>query len=141
MKYPYGSIPFRSPHALQEVADILSKEMAGGIPFGGREEMIWGDIPALYLGRGLLGLRVELGGWPGEQGYELRILPRTAVTSQMSDTELGEFVSELSKRIRKDHGGEDVTYDATVTGKWESVDLSPFFSHMIFQIDRLDAKR
>ncbi len=137
MLFPYATVRFHTDKPLEEVSHIISRGMLGGISFGGRERTIWGDIPAVYSSHTLWGLRVELGGYPGPQGYELRITPDEAAIPPMSPVELDEFIREECKRLRKEVGHQEIQYDASVTSKWQSVDLSEYLRFVMESIQEL----
>ncbi|PWV56387.1 hypothetical protein [Chitinophaga sp. S165] len=66
MKHPgvteiYGSAAMRTHLSLEELAEIISKQLFGGIPFGGKDRSIWEEIPAVYIETPVLGSLVILG--------------------------------------------------------------------------------
>ncbi len=74
LKCPQAYVDFTHADALSVLASKLSERLFGGIPFEGENEGIWDEVPALRLSRDILGLRVEIGGRPGDQGgYTLQV--------------------------------------------------------------------
>jgi hypothetical protein len=70
--YPMALVRIRTAQALEQVGEILSKRLFGGIPFGPDESGSFEEVPALRLQNDLLGLRVALHGHPGLYILELR---------------------------------------------------------------------
>lgn len=75
MTHPECNLFFFSERSLEEVAEIVSAKLLGGIPFIGMEEFIYDEVPAVYAELDVLGLRIILAGYPGE-GYQLDMYPR-----------------------------------------------------------------
>ncbi len=74
LKYLQAYVDFTHADALSVLASKLSERLFGGIQFEGENEGIWDEVPALRLSRDILGLRVEIGGCPGDQGgYTLQV--------------------------------------------------------------------
>lgn len=65
-----AGINFESKLNLEEVANLLSKCLAGGAAFGGKEDNIHDEIPCVYI-KNFLGGRLVLDGGPGSEGYNL----------------------------------------------------------------------
>ncbi len=66
MKYPdinalYGSCAMRTNLSLEQLAKIISDKVFGGVPFGGKDQHIWEEIPAVYIRSSILGLQIILG--------------------------------------------------------------------------------
>lgn len=55
---------------IKSLGRVISEKLAGGLPFRGLEEHIRDEIPAIYINN-LLGCRLILQGFPGEDGYNL----------------------------------------------------------------------
>ena len=87
-------VQINSEKNLEEVASLVSQNLLGGVPFVGKDEYIYDEVPAIYAKRHVLGLRVILQGYGGEDGYLLEILPKVFQTD-----------GEMS--------GENVTVDIT----------------------------
>ena len=76
LKHLSGFVDFEHPAPLLELASVLSVCLFAGIAFVGGDEGNWDEVPALRLENDFLGLRVELGGEPGEAGgYTLQVQP------------------------------------------------------------------
>jgi hypothetical protein len=54
----------------ESLGRIISAHLIGGLPFGGLDEDIRDEIPAVYT-QPILGCRLVLLGYPGEAGYTL----------------------------------------------------------------------
>lgn len=57
---------------IELLGQIISAQIAGGVPFRGLDEYICDEIPAIYI-RNILGCRLILLGYPGEAGYNLKL--------------------------------------------------------------------
>jgi hypothetical protein len=57
----FGSCAMSTNLSLEEVAGIISDELFGGRPFGGKERSIWEEIPAVYIEVPIFGFLVVLG--------------------------------------------------------------------------------
>jgi hypothetical protein len=76
--YITGGVKFRSDLTLEEVGEILSRELFGGLPFGGKDESIHEEIPAIFIEPTILGLQIILDGYNEEdedQTFLLSIRP------------------------------------------------------------------
>lgn len=60
MELLQAAVAFESDYGLEEIADILSKRMFGGIPFGGLSECIHEEVPAVFIREALMGMQVIL---------------------------------------------------------------------------------
>jgi hypothetical protein len=97
-----------SEKSLEEVAEILSAKLIAGIPFVGRDEFIYDEIPAVYAERDVLGLRIILQGFGGEDGYQLEIRPRDYPSenkpldlTRTSRVDITDFIGFLLKDIKE----------------------------------------
>ncbi len=76
---PYftGFAYFQSELSLEEAAKIISDRILGGAKFGGADEDIHEEIPAVYVSETILGFNIVLDGYSGflpEQRFELSIV-------------------------------------------------------------------
>lgn len=55
-------ICFKSDLDIQDVGEILSNYLLGGLKFGGLEECIHEEIPAIYIDCAIMGLQIILDG-------------------------------------------------------------------------------
>lgn len=106
MPYLVCSLVFLSEKSLEEVAAIISAKLIGGIPFVGRDEHIYDEIPAVYAEHDVLGLRLILQGFGGEEGYQLEIKPRRyplgnepADLRQESRVDMTEYIAFLFRDV------------------------------------------
>jgi hypothetical protein len=58
---------------IETLGKLISEKLAGGLPFGGLEEYIRDEVPAVYINN-ILGCRLILLGFPGELGYNLELV-------------------------------------------------------------------
>jgi hypothetical protein len=75
MIYLVCNLPIWSNKSLEEVAEIVSSRVLAGIPFIGRDEYIYDEVPAIYAKQNPLGLRIILQGHGGQHGYTLTMHP------------------------------------------------------------------
>lgn len=66
-------LSIKSELDILSLGKVIGERMAGGLTFGGLEEYIRDEIPAVYINN-LLGCRLILSGFPGDQGYNLELL-------------------------------------------------------------------
>lgn len=73
-KYPYFtcSLVIFSKEDIVGVAKIISDKLVGGIPFGGLEDYIYEEVPAVYIHENILGFELVIQGHGGESGYIFR---------------------------------------------------------------------
>ncbi|MDQ0227740.1 hypothetical protein [Metabacillus niabensis] len=76
-KYPYFtcSLVIFSEEDIFGVAKIISEKLVGGIPFGGLEDYIYEEVPAVYINENILGFELVIQGYGGEDGYILELHP------------------------------------------------------------------
>ncbi|MCP3778977.1 hypothetical protein [Paenibacillus sp. MZ03-122A] len=76
-KYPYFtcSLPIESEEDIFGVAKIISDKLVGGIPFGGLEDYIYEEVPAVYINANILGFELVIQGYGGDGGYLLEVNP------------------------------------------------------------------
>ncbi|MFN8712951.1 MAG: hypothetical protein ACK5Z2_08865 [Bacteroidota bacterium] len=80
----HGSVPFQSNLSITEVGDLISKKVFPDMSFGGLEENIYDEVPAIYIKDNPLGLLIVLQGYQGTTeglGYSLNITPNFNPTS------------------------------------------------------------
>lgn len=90
-------ILINSEKSLEDVASLVSENLLGGIPFVGKEEYIYDEVPAIYAKHDVFGLRVILQGYGGEDGYLLEVHPKAFQTeyetsSDITTVDLTEFI-------------------------------------------------
>ncbi len=71
--YPYVQIRIEGRDSLEEVAEVLSDSLFGGIPFGDKDLGLFEEVPGLRLSKKILGLFVGLHGFDGN--YTLIMQP------------------------------------------------------------------
>ncbi|NPC91687.1 hypothetical protein HOO54_05400 [Bacillus sp. WMMC1349] len=74
-KFPYFKclLPIKSNKDIHEVAKIISDKLFGGLPFGGLDDYIYEEVPAVYINPPILGLEAVIQGFGGEKGYTLEV--------------------------------------------------------------------
>lgn len=70
-----ASIYIKSDKSLEEVGQVLSKKLFGGLPFGGKENFIRDEIPTIYIEPEIIGLEIILIGDDKDGTYCLEINP------------------------------------------------------------------
>lgn len=96
MIYPCGSVVLQSTQSLEEVARELSRRLFAGVPFGGRDEAVFDEVPAVYIREPILGFFVTLSGHEERHEYVLRFRPWT---SQLRDKGTDQHRVELLQPI------------------------------------------
>jgi hypothetical protein len=71
MIIPSCRLRLLSRMSLQEVGQVVSDRVVGGIPFVGREDYIRDEVPAIYSKTEVLGMRFILMGEPDDEGFYL----------------------------------------------------------------------
>ena len=99
-----------SDKSLEEVAEIVSNRLFGGVRFIGKGEYIRDEVPAIYSERDILGMRIILMGGPGQEGYylemETRREPGVVLTAEHIRKSLVDISTLVSKLL---HGAEEIT--------------------------------
>lgn len=100
MKYTIleACIYLKTNGSLEETGRLLSDALFGGVPFGGLEDCIHEEIPAIYIRDSLMGMQIILDGEAGDYCLSFSYSP---VTSQ------GMSVQELEKCAFFARGFED----------------------------------
>ncbi len=94
-------VDFIHPLPLVRLADLLSRLLFGGIRFTGLGEGLWDEVPAVRLEVDFMGLRVELGGAPGQEGgYTLQVEPLDVPAYGDGEEYGSEQVADLSWYLR-----------------------------------------
>ncbi len=92
---------------IEEVGDILSQVLFGGVKLGGKDERIYDEVPAIYLSPPILGFCAFLQGYKGfgkDEGYVLTISPDFTVRDVKRVTvKLDSYLTMLLKDRLKDH--------------------------------------
>jgi hypothetical protein len=97
LKCPSAHVDFFSEKSLKELSHELSAAIFGGIPFVGKAEGIWDEIPAVRLSQRVLGLDIILGGSTGEQGgYSLEAEAHEFPWDEIPPSQAAEFEVDLS---------------------------------------------
>jgi hypothetical protein len=103
MKLPYliGNAIIKSDLSIEDVGEIISNKMFGGLKFGGKELNIHEEIPAIFIQNDILGLQIVLDGYPGlneDDGYSLSISPGSNFPQGDTDNiNMDDFLRELLK--------------------------------------------
>lgn len=97
-----GNVCLKSSLTLEEVADIISTRLFGGLKFGGKDEDIHEEVPAVFLEFPILGLFVVLDGYPGldeENGYCLYVKPGIEMPMNTNNVIMDEYLYYLCKNV------------------------------------------
>jgi hypothetical protein len=104
------SLELWSDKSLEEVAEVISKHLLGGVGFIGKSECIRDEIPTIYSEADILGMRVILMGEPGQKGYYLEMETRrehgVVLTAEQTMKSLVDITSLVSKLL---NGVEGIT--------------------------------
>ncbi len=67
MSIPFikGTTTFKTELSIDEVGDIISQTLFGGIKLNGLEKRLYDEIPAIFTEHEIMGLRVILSGYSG----------------------------------------------------------------------------
>ena len=84
-------INIKSTLCLEDVAEIVSAHLLGGVQFGGKEESIRDEIPAIYSSEYVLGARFLLLGEPDDEGYYFEVLDHKRL-SGATPTQVRDFL-------------------------------------------------
>src|SRR5438876_5199785 len=99
-----------SDKSLEEVAEIVSNRLFGGVRFIGKGEYIRDEVPAIYSERDILGMRVVLTGGPGQGGYYLEMETRRQPGVALTADQIRKSVVDLSPLVSKLlHGVDEIT--------------------------------
>lgn len=80
----HGSVNFKSDLSLEEVGRIIGDKVFSGAVFGGKENSIYEEVPAIYIDNLMLGFLFVIQGYSGinhESGYWLNITPYFSITN------------------------------------------------------------
>ena len=101
MRYLIGLVEFQTDRDIFEVANLISEKIFSGLKFGGFEESIYEEIPALYLTNTILGTKVVLSGQKGflkDNSYLLEIKPVDVEYHLLSETiDIQSYLEDLFK--------------------------------------------
>ena len=68
----WGSLIFDTTLSLEELGSIISEVMFSNLPFQGRDQNIYNEVPAIFIKDHPLGLKVVLSG-DSQTGYRLEV--------------------------------------------------------------------
>jgi hypothetical protein len=100
-----ATVVFHSPLTIEQLGDLLSEKLLGGIRFAGRDEHLRDEVPAIRSESEILGLRVLIQGFGGDSGYTLEIYPRSpsdplfGVQGPEDEVDLSPHVAGLLRRL------------------------------------------
>ena len=100
-QYILGVACLKSNLALEEVGQILSEKLFGGIPFGGKDKYIHEEVPAIFISQTVMGLRIVLDGHSGLEsgmGFNLNITSLIVPDNvAYEDIRLDNYLTQLLK--------------------------------------------
>lgn len=103
--YIRAIVGFESDLGLEAVAESISRELFGGVPFEGRDTGIRDEVPAIALARAVVGMGAIVSGYGGTCGYGLEVSPWdpfdpiAKVQGPEGDLELSAYFTELLRRV------------------------------------------
>lgn len=100
MQYLTCGLALESDKSLEEVGHLIAERLVGGIPFGGKERYIYDEVPAIYAQHDVLGLRIILQGFGGEDGYYLEFRPMDFPSgAQVERVDISDYIAFLLSDI------------------------------------------
>jgi hypothetical protein len=87
----WGECQIITDLSLEELANILSKEIFANAKFVKGERSIWEEIPSVYIESSFFGMLVILGGYGGEEGYTVSVSPYGEFSRYINSENLGDF--------------------------------------------------
>jgi hypothetical protein len=94
---------------LEELAQLVSNHVLGGVQFGGAEEHIRDEVPAVFIKQHVLGLEIVLCGFGGQEGYYLTMESKyrgqlkTAGQIRKQTVDLSPYVANLLSKAADIH--------------------------------------
>jgi len=104
-KFPFVtcSIPIFSEKSIEEVARKISKKLFDGLQFSCKEKHIRDEYPAISIANPILGLRVIVYGFGGNDGYIFEMNPdfsmNKPVNAEYFELDFSQYVAHLLKDI------------------------------------------
>ena len=102
-----ANVFFRSNKNLEQVGKVLSKELFGGLPFGGRENYIRDEIPTIYIEPEIMGMKIILMGGDEDEVFNLTmdsydhfLNHSKEEISNLSQFDLGEYLEFFLRKIQ-----------------------------------------
>jgi len=88
-----------SSMSLEEVGEVVSSRVLGGIPFVGREDYIRDEIPAIYSKPEVFGTRFILMGEPDDEGYYLEADTGRSVLAGLTADQIRTSLVDISSLV------------------------------------------
>ena len=107
--HPYltANVLIHSDLTLEKVAEVLSRTLFAGAPFGGKNDYIYEEVPAVYIAndKSPLGLYITLQGYGGTTGYMLQItsidnLPPAVDHDDFAPLDLSPYITSLLRDVQ-----------------------------------------
>jgi len=102
-----GFVSLKSNLEIEEVGDIISRKVFGGLKFGGKELEIYEEVPAIFISSSVLGLRAVLQGYKGfgeGEGYVLTISSNDNMRyEKREEFKLDYYLVTLLRSVLEDH--------------------------------------
>ena len=92
-------VHIKSSLPLEDVAEIVSAHLLGGIRFTGRDQYVRDEIPAVYSSDYVLGCRFLLSGAPDEHGYYLEVLSDNRRLARLTAAQMKESIVDISADV------------------------------------------
>ena len=94
MQYWFAGVDFDSPLSLEETAACLSSHVFGGVQFGGRDEYVKDEVPALVAQKSVLGCYIVIYG-SGADGYRLEMQSQLRSDANSVRTDAADIFTEI----------------------------------------------
>jgi hypothetical protein len=88
-----------SSMSLEEVGEVVSNRVLGGIPFVGKKDYIRDEIPAIYSKPDVLGTRFVLMGESDDEGYYLEADAGGSVSANLSAEQIRSSLVDISPLV------------------------------------------
>ena len=92
-------VNIKSELPLEDVAEIVSAHLLGGVQFTGRDQYVRDEVPAVYSAEYILGCRFLLCGAPDEEGYYLEVLDHHESMKGLTAAQMRESLVDISSDI------------------------------------------
>ena len=104
-KVPFivGYASLKSSLTIEEVGEILSNKVFGGLKFGGKELEIYEEVPAIFIQEPIMGLKIVLDGYSGfdeDSGFNLSVGPWLILEGFLrEDVRIDNYLQQLLKAL------------------------------------------
>lgn len=119
-KYPYFIcfVPILSEEDIIGVSKIISNKLVGGIPFGGLEDYIYEEVPAVYIKESILGFELVIQGYGGKEGYTLEVRSNLRNSELHDDKEITVDISNYIASLLEGTEKIKIVYEDILTKEY-----------------------